>query len=109
MNNRIEEILQLQQQEPDDPFLWYALALEYVKNGEQAKAGEVFDTMLKRFPDYLPLYYQAAHFYWEEGSFDKAGYVFKIGINLAGTKGDTKTLQELTNSYQNFLLDTDES
>jgi tetratricopeptide (TPR) repeat protein len=108
MNNRIEELLQMRDQDPDDPFLWYVLALEYVKSGDPIVAEKAFDAVLERFPDYLPAYYQAAVFFWDQGSFEKARYAFGQGIILAEASGDMKTLQELRNSYQNFQIDLDE-
>ena len=108
MNNRIEEILQMRDQDPDDPFLWYALALEYVKSGDPIVAEKAFDAVLERFPEYLPAYYQAAVYFWDQGSFEKARHAFVQGIRLAEVSDDLKTLQELRNSYQNFLIDLDE-
>lgn len=108
MNNRIREIIEMRNQEPEDPFLWYLLGLEYVKQGDYIKAEETFDFLLRRFPDYLPSYYQAAHFYWEQGEFEKAKTTFVSGLHLAESLEEIKTLQELRNSYQNFQIDIGE-
>ncbi|MBR9998932.1 MAG: hypothetical protein KFF73_08175 [Cyclobacteriaceae bacterium] len=94
--------------DPDDPFLWYILALEYAKSGNTIRTDEVFDKLLNRFPEYLPTYYQAANFFRENGAIEKARSAFIEGIRLAEITGETKTEQELRNSYQNFLIDIDE-
>lgn len=108
MNNRIEEIIQMLQDDPEDLFLLYVLALEYVKIGDDKKSEQSFDRLLTRFPDYLPTYYQAAHFFWEKGSIEKAKTAFCQGIEIAERTRDIKTEQELRNGYQNFLIDIDE-
>ena len=107
MNNRIKEIIQMLKYEPNDPFLLYALALEYHKIEDDNKTEETFDQLLNNFPDYLPTYYQAAHFYWGKGLIKKAKSAFIKGISLAKQSDEIKTVQELLNSYQNFLMDID--
>jgi tetratricopeptide (TPR) repeat protein len=108
MNNRIEEIIQMIQNDSSDPFLWYALALEYDKIGNKKEVEDSFDRLLTHFPDYLPTYYQAAHFFWEKGNIEKAKAAFLKGIELAEKAQDIKTAQELRNGYQNFLIDIDD-
>jgi len=108
MNNRIQEIIQMRKEEPDDPFLLYALALEYHKIENSVRTEETFDQLLKNFPGYLPAYYQAASFYWEIQKFKKARSAFLKGIELAEKMADIKTKEELSNSFQNFLIDLDD-
>ena len=105
MNNRIEEIMQMIQNDSRDPFLWYILALEYQKAGEKNKTGETFRRLLSQFPDYLPTYYHAAHFFWQTGSMEEVKATFLKGIILAEKNLDIKTTQELKNAYQNFLIE----
>jgi tetratricopeptide (TPR) repeat protein len=109
MNNRITEIIQMLKEDPEDPFLMYALALEYHKIKNDLKTEETFDRLLNDFPGYLPTYYQAAHFYWGIGQTEKARSTFLKGISLAENADDLKTKEELRNSYQNFLIDLDET
>ena len=65
MNDRINEIKNLLADDRDDSFLHYALGLEYIKAGETELALERFEILLNKHPDYLPVYYQAAHLYVE--------------------------------------------
>ncbi len=108
MNNRIREIIQMIQDDSRDPFLWYVLALEYNKLDDMEETYETFRKLLIQFPDYLPSYYQAAHFFWEIGFIEEAKSTFLKGIELSEKNQDAKTGQELKNAYQNFLIDVDE-
>jgi tetratricopeptide (TPR) repeat protein len=108
MNNRLEEIIRMVKEDPNDPFLLYALALEYHKIENDKKTEEIYNQLLKKFPEYLPTYYQAAHFFWRKGQVEKARSVFLRGIELAKQIPDNKTLIELSNSYQNFLIEMEE-
>lgn len=108
MNNRINEILQMIQNDSGDPFLWYVLALEYGKLDDKDETCKIFRRLLIQFPEYLPSYYQAAHFFWETESVAEAKTTFLKGIELAKKIHDKKTEQELKNAYQNFLIDMEE-
>ena len=92
---------------PDEPFNYYALALESLKQ-QNDLAMELFDLLLKKFPEYLPTYYQAANHFFEKGYFEKADEVFKKGIVLAEKLGKSKALAELKGSYQMFLDEIEE-
>jgi Tfp pilus assembly protein PilF len=105
MNDRINEIKNLLADDPDDSFLHYVLGLEYIKAGETELALERFEILLNKHPDYLPVYYQAAHLYVENNDKENAEIVFKNGIALANRLGNNKTYQELMNAYNNFLYD----
>lgn len=108
MNDIINEIKNLLADDPDDSFLHYALGLEYVKAGETELALERFEILLHKHPDYLPVYYQAAHLYLVKNDRENAEIVFKNGIALADRLGNNKTYQELMNAYNNFLYDEDD-
>ena len=108
MNDRIYELKNLLKDDPEDTFLHYALGLEYIKTGDEELALERFEILMNKYPDYLPVYYQAAHLYLAKGENDQAEITFKKGIALAGRLEEIKTSQELLNAYNNFLFDVDE-
>lgn len=104
--DRIELLRQFISEEPENPFNLYALALE-LQETEPKESDELFNQLLHEFPEYLPTYYPAAHFFAEWDELEKAKETFENGIDLAKTKLETKTLQELNNAYQNFLFEND--
>jgi len=92
------------EEEPENPFNRYALAMEYYdENPPRALAllGELCDS----FPSYLPTYFKLAHLLWEEENWEKAEKTFLSGIQLAENLGETKTLAELKSAYQNFIFE----
>lgn len=104
--DRIQLLTQFTEEEPENPFNWYALGLEYI-NSKPSETVVIFDKLLKENPEYLPTYYTAAVFFDEENQIEKAKSIFEKGIQLAQTTNQTKTLSELKNKYQNFLFEHD--
>lgn len=90
------------EEEPDDPFNYYAMATELIGH-EPEKAKEYFDLLLTRHADYLPAYYHAAQLYAYLDEYEKAGEIYKKGIALATTQQNHKTMRELNTAYQNML------
>ena len=60
--HRIKQLLEYLEEEPDNPFNLYALALEY-QNHDPEKVAYYFDALLKNHKTYLPTYYHAAEFF----------------------------------------------
>ena len=55
---RLEQLREMLAEEPNDPFLIYALATEYL-NTDKAKARLYFEILLSKYPDYAGTYYHA--------------------------------------------------
>ncbi len=89
-----------------DPFYIYALALEY-KDSEPKKCLELLEESQNKFPKYLPVYYQLAEILQEFNQKDKALEIYDLGIELAQSQSELKTLAELKNAKQNLLFDED--
>ncbi len=104
--DRIKLLQQFTEEEPENPFNWYALALEY-QESEPDRTEVLFDKLLATHKSYLPTYYAAAHFFAERGSLDRAKQIFTLGIELAKDQKNEKIGRELQNSYQNFLFEND--
>ncbi|MCS6795231.1 MAG: tetratricopeptide repeat protein [Raineya sp.] len=104
--SRLELLHQYAEQEPDNPFNWYALATEYRKYS-LVEALPYYEKVWQEFPDYAPNYYHLAHAYWELQEIEKARQVFEQGLQVLSTQKETKMLQELQNAYHNFLLEND--
>jgi predicted Zn-dependent protease len=104
--DRTELLREFIREEPENPFNYYALALEISEKSPE-EAGNLFDLVLINFPDYLPVYFPSAHFFFELDQIEKAKKIFEKGIEKAKDQQETKTLKELTNAYQNFLFEND--
>lgn len=104
--DRIQLLRQFAEEEPENPFNGYALALEF-RESDPKEAQSLFAKLLSEHPTYLATYFPAAHLYAEMGEIDQAKMVFESGISLAREQKNAKALQELQNAYQNFLFEND--
>ena len=98
---RINQLNQLLKEDPEDPFLYYALCLELKKAGS-AETGPGFERLLLSYPEYLPAYYQAALFMAETGKLERATTIAQSGILLAQSMNELHTLSELKGLLQNI-------
>ena len=103
---RIKLLNEFIKEEPENPFNWYALGLEYQKSNID-EARNLFLEIRQKFPNYLPLYYTAAEFFETLEDFENALLFLKEGMKLAKSQSDQKALRELQNKYQNFLFEHD--
>ena len=101
---RLEQLIKFYQEDPTDAFNVYGLALEYQKVDGQ-KSEELFDLLLKNFPEYLPAYYQAAKLKEELRKQTDALSIYKKGIELAKNLNDQKASQELQSAYNELLFE----
>ena len=102
-NSRIALLKQYLEEEPEEPFNLYALAMEYL--GEHpSMALSYFETLLAKHPDYLGTYYHAGKLYQAFQKEQVAKEIFEKGIALAIRLKETKALAELRNAW-NELLD----
>lgn len=104
--DRIQLLRQFTEEEPENPFNWYALALEF-RESDAEQAVSLFSKLLENHPTYLATYFPAAHLFAEIGDLDQSKVIFENGIELAREQKNTKALQELQNAYQNFLFEND--
>ena len=102
--HRIQQLLEFLEEEPDNPFNLYALALEYQKHDPE-KVVYYFDMLLQNYKDYLPTYYHAADFFAQRNEITKAKAIYEEGIKLAAQKNDSHALRELQNAYLNFQFE----
>jgi tetratricopeptide (TPR) repeat protein len=114
---RIEQLLEFLKKEPNDTFLLYAIATEYLKTDTQ-KALEYYANLLQNHSDYIPTYYHAAELYANLEEYQKANAVYLKGIelcegkikkaqeqNIEIDKVTLKSLQELKSAYELFLME----
>ncbi len=104
--DRLQLLIQFTKEEPENPFNWYALALEYINSDPEETTG-IFDELLKSHPDYLPTYYTSAQFFAGQNQPEKAKQIFESGIDLAEKLKEIKALKELKNAFQNFIFEND--
>ncbi len=104
--DRVKQLENFLQEDPNDSFSKYALALEYLQFNN-AKTEQLFDDLLKNHPDYIGTYYHAAALQTELGNLEKAAYIYQTGISKATELQETHALRELRTAYTNFQFDNE--
>ncbi|MBL7924572.1 MAG: tetratricopeptide repeat protein [Bacteroidia bacterium] len=95
-DQRVEQLKQLLEQDPQDAFCRYALGLELAGSTiHQEEALQVFMDLLKDQPDYLPVYYQLGQLYKNKGMTEDALEVVERGMEIALQQGNRHTFSEL--------------
>jgi tetratricopeptide (TPR) repeat protein len=95
-SERLKQIQDMLEKEPDDDFLNYALAVELEVVGDQTKAIGQLEKLLKRNPSYLGAYYKLGKLLEESGSEAKALEVYNKGLQLAQKQDNKKAAGELS-------------
>jgi tetratricopeptide (TPR) repeat protein len=95
MNKRQEALLEFYKKDPDDPFILYGLALEYIQENNLQQAEEYFKELMEKHPDYVPGYMQYARLMEKENNIEKAKELYKKGIEEANKSGDKKAAKEM--------------
>ncbi|RRB06813.1 tetratricopeptide repeat protein [Larkinella rosea] len=106
-NTRIQLLLQFIEEQPDDPFNVYALAMEY-RDEQPAQALQYLEKLLDQHPTYLPTYYKAAELLTERNNRTEAETVYLRGIELAREQKNEKAFQELNRAYRSFQDEEDD-
>lgn len=104
---RLQQLFTFLEEEPDDPFNLYAIALEYLKNQDE-KALQYFEKLLQEHPDYVATYYHAAQLYLDLDMKEKAEQTYLKGIEKAKDQQNTLALRELQNAYNQYLFEEDD-
>jgi tetratricopeptide (TPR) repeat protein len=101
---RLEQLIKFFEEDPNDAFNIYGLALEYLKS-DVNKSEELFNRLLTGFPDYLPSYYHAAKLKTTLHRNDEALLIYQKGIEVAARLNQIKTKQELQSAYNELLFE----
>jgi Tfp pilus assembly protein PilF len=101
--NRIEILKGFLEENPKDSFSRYALALEYVKLGQNDDALREFERVKQNDPDYVATYFQLGQLYQKMGQTHEAEKTFRTGITVAGKAGDEHTRSELEGALEALL------
>ena len=96
----LEETLKTQ---PNEPFIRYALAMEYSNAGQSDKAREHFDYLLKQHPKYGATYFQAGAFLVRQGQCQQAREILERGIEVAREQGNSNAQDELEAALRDLM------
>jgi thioredoxin-like negative regulator of GroEL len=92
---RKQQIEAMLAEEPNDPELRYALAMEFVSNGDDHNASLCLGELSTLQPDYVPAYFQRAQALIRLNRPEEARPVVEKGIATARKQGDLHAADEL--------------
>lgn len=99
-NERLRILLELDSTDKQDVTTKYMLAIEYL-NSQDSKCEDYFDTLFKDFEDYLPTYYIAGEYYYNQEEYQKSVDILKKGLEVAKKCNNQKTYNEIQNLLMN--------
>ena len=102
--DRIAKLKELMTISSDDSFLQHALALEYIKTGDELSARLLFETILQREPGYIGSYYHLAKLLERINETDEAVMWYEKGMEEARKAGDMHSLSELKSAYEELIF-----
>lgn len=103
MMNRIERINEFLKANPKDNFLRHALALEYIKEGDEQTARKLFEDILNESPDYIGSYYHLAKLLERSGDTNLAVEWYEKGMAAAKKANDQHAYNELQSAYEDLI------
>jgi tetratricopeptide (TPR) repeat protein len=93
--SRKEMLEEMLREDPEDAFVRYGLAMEYVGAGENESAWRCFQEMFALTPEYVPAYLQAGQLLVRMGRPEEAREVFQHGIAVARQQRDEHAAGEM--------------
>ncbi len=100
---RIASLIEMLEKEPEDLFLNYALAMEYISLPDWAAAKQQLSKVIKINPTYIPAFYQLGKVHEATQHFDLAISYYKQGLTFAREQKNNKALNEFNEAI--FMLE----
>src|SRR4051812_24963802 len=101
--DRINKLQEFLKTSPNDSFLQHALALEYIKIGEDSEARSLFEEILERDRAYVGSYYHLAKLLERTGNNEEAIQWYEKGMAAAKQAGDQHSYNELQAAYEDLV------
>ena len=100
--DRLARFLEFLQNEPNDPFLKYALATEYVRLNQTEEALKYYLDLVDKHTDYIGTYYHLGKLYEQLNKQDDAIKTYEQGIEVGKRIKDQHALSELLGAYNSL-------
>lgn len=101
--SRIEQIGNFLKDAPNDCFLKHALALEYIKAGDDEKALQLFEENRTFDPTYVATYYHLGKLLEKSGDTEQAIAIYAQGMEYARAAGDNHAYSELRSVHEDLI------
>lgn len=101
--NRLITLLEFLKSDPNDPFVIYALAMEYNNLNNAERAFHYYHILVDEHPDYVGTYYHLGKLYEKNGDSAKAIEIYQKGMLEARRKGNNHAFSELQGAYNSAM------
>jgi len=101
---RIEKLKQFLQASPGDSFIQHALALEYIKLGDDERARQLFEELLDRDSSYVGSYYHLGKLLERSNDNDAAIKWYEKGMEEAKKAGENHAYGELRGAWEELTF-----
>src|ERR1700742_2207693 len=92
---RLDKLLEFIKNEPNDEFLKYALATEYLRLNQTDKALDYYEDLVKNHPNYTGTYYHLGKLYEALDRKEDAVSIYEKGMEITRAKRDNHAFSEL--------------
>jgi Tfp pilus assembly protein PilF len=101
--DRISKLKEFLEANEKDSFIQHALALEYVKAGDDVEARKLFENLLQQNEDYIGTYYHLGKLLERNDEKQNALAWYERGMLKAKEVGDQHAYNELQAAYEDLL------
>lgn len=95
---RMQQLLTLLENSPQDAFLLFAIAKEYEGIGDRSKALDTYRQLENSTPDYVGLYYHLGKLLEKLDRLEEAKAAYDKGLEVAKAAGDRHAWNELSSA-----------
>jgi tetratricopeptide (TPR) repeat protein len=101
--NRLDKLLEFIKNEPNDEFLKYALATEYLRLNQVDKSLQYYEDLVNNHPQYSGTYYHLGKLYEALDRKDDAIKIYEKGMEITKAKRDNHAFSELQAVYREAI------
>ena len=101
--SRLDKLLAFIKNEPDDEFLKYALATEYLRLNDTDKALGYYEDLVNNHPNYTGTYYHLGKLYEALNRKPEAVAIYEKGMQITREKRDNHAFSELQAVYREAI------
>lgn len=101
--SRLDKLLEFIKSEPNDEFLKYALATEYLRLNQVDKSLAYYEDLVNNHPQYSGTYYHLGKLYEALDRKDDAIKIYEKGMEITKAKRDNHAFSELQTVYREAI------
>ena len=95
MSERLQALIELYKKDPNDSFVTYGIALEYISAENYGEAEKYLNEIITNDPNYVPAYMQLAQVKENLNKIEDAKATYKKGIEIAKKNNELRTASEM--------------